>query len=269
MASKIKKLRFLVLDEADRMIEASHFAELDNILRLTLRQSECAISPLHCLFHTHTLFREDQIEPDFGGVSAEDAQDVDAEPATEEEMQTFVFSATLSKDLQRNLKKRARPKGKKRHAPASTLGMWCGSVRKERDTDIVLDDLLMRLDFRDPQPEVIDLSPEGGVVSTLRESRIDCLANEKVRPTARSLLHFLMVLNQDAFLYYFLLRYPGRTLVFLSSIDGIRRLMPLMELLEINAFPLHSQLEQRQRLKNLDRYALHTTLLIPPMANPR
>lgn len=30
--------------------------------------------------------------------------------------------------------------------------------------------------------------------------------------------------------------------------------MPLMELLNINAYPLHSQLEQRQRLKNLDRF---------------
>ena len=58
---------------------------------------------------------------------------------------------------------------------------------------------------------------------------------------------------QDSYLYYFLLRYPGRSLVFLSSIDGIRRLLPLFELLDLPAFPLHSQLEQRQRLKNLDR----------------
>ena len=29
--------------------------------------------------------------------------------------------------------------------------------------------------------------------------------------------------------------------------------MPLVELLNVKAFPLHSQLEQRQRLKNLDR----------------
>ena len=31
--------------------------------------------------------------------------------------------------------------------------------------------------------------------------------------------------------------------------------MPLSELLGLKVFPLHSQLEQRQRLKNLDRYA--------------
>ena len=73
---------------------------------------------------------------------------------------------------------------------------------------------------------------------------------------------------QDAYLYYFLLRYPGRTLVFLSAIDGIRRLLPLLELLGFAAFPLHSQLEQRQRLKNLDRFknTEHAVLLATDVA---
>lgn len=39
----------------------------------------------------------------------------------------------------------------------------------------------MRLDFRDPDPEVIDISPEGGVVSSLKESKIECLGTDKVR----------------------------------------------------------------------------------------
>lgn len=117
------------------------------------------------------------------------------------------------------------------------------------------DDLLLRLDFRDPEPEVIDLSPAGGVVSTLQESKIECLASEKVSITHVLILIALHLreLHKDAYLYYFLLRYPGRSLVFLSAIDGIRRLIPLLELLNLKAFPLHSQLEQRQRLKNLDR----------------
>ncbi|KAF9239814.1 ATP-dependent RNA helicase [Melanogaster broomeanus] len=199
LAQQVQNLRFLVLDEADRMIEAGHFAEMDNILRLTVRQS-----------------KEDEIEPQFPFQG--DSQGA----APEDKLQTFVFSATLSKDLQRNLKRHSRPKfGKKgKVKPPSTL-----------------DDLLLRLDFRDPEPEVIDISPDGGVVSTLQESKIECLSADK-----------------DAFLYYFLLRYPGRSLVFLSAIDGIRRLTPLMELLNLKAFPLHSQLEQRQRLKNLDRF---------------
>lgn len=59
--------------------------------------------------------------------------------------------------------------------------------------------------------------------------------------------------QQDLYLYYFLLRYPGRSMVFVGSIDGIRRLIPLFELLQVPVFPLHSQLQQRQRLKNLDK----------------
>lgn len=206
LARQIGQLKFLVLDEADRMVEAGHFAEMDNILRLTIRKSQ-----------------EDEIEPPEALGDSLDAHTgaETTEVAPVDVLQTFVFSATLSKDLQKNLKRSYRQKGyKKLSKPASTL-----------------DDLLLRLDFRDPDPAVIDISPEGGVVSTLKESKIECLSTDK-----------------DAYLYYFLLRYPGRSLVFLSSIDGIRRLNPLMELLNLKAFPLHSQMEQRQRLKNLDRF---------------
>ncbi|KZT69924.1 DEAD-domain-containing protein [Daedalea quercina L-15889] len=217
LAGQIEQLRFLVLDEADRMVETGHFAEMENILRLTLRQN-----------------KDDEIEPEpatelrAGDEGVGEAED-DKAGVKDGEMQTFVFSATLSKELQKNLKKRSRPIKNKKGKPASTL-----------------DDLLMRLDFRDSTPAVVDIAPEGGVVATLQESKIECLANDK-----------------DAYLYYFLLRYPGRTLVFLSSVDGIRRLLPIMSLLEIPAFPLHSQLEQRQRLKNLDRCAVPSVSSVP------
>ena len=60
---------------------------------------------------------------------------------------------------------------------------------------------------------------------------------------------------QDMYLYHFLLRYPGRTLVFLSSIDGIRRLHPLFSLLGLGEIGmLHSGMQQKARLKALDRY---------------
>ncbi|KAL0579934.1 ATP-dependent RNA helicase [Marasmius crinis-equi] len=207
LATEIRhNLRFLVLDEADRMIEAGHFKELDAILRLTLKIDE-----------------EERIPNDTESVTGEE-EEREAPSNTETQLQTFIFSATLSKELQRNVKKRSRPKygGKKQNQqPASTL-----------------DDLLLRLDFRDPKgPEVIDLSPEDGVVDTLVESKVECLVTDK-----------------DIYLYYFLLRYPGRTLVFLSAIDGIRRLLPLLEMLDQKVYPIHSQLEMRQRLKNLDRF---------------
>ena len=42
----------------------------------------------------------------------------------------------------------------------------------------------MRLDFRDPTPAVVDIAPQGGVVATLQESKIECLTNDKVRHCA-------------------------------------------------------------------------------------
>lgn len=77
--------------------------------------------------HVHTeIFRRGEAiepEPEFD----EDGNVIEKEPAEEsapeaaDAMQTFVFSATLSKDLQRNLKKRTGSR-KKNAKPASTLG---------------------------------------------------------------------------------------------------------------------------------------------------
>lgn len=113
-----------------------------------------------------------------------------------------------------------------------------------------------KLDFRDENPEVIDLSPEGGVVKHLKESMVECVIADKASawPLREiSVPNAYSVSTQDLYLYYFLLRYPGRSLVFIGSIDGIRRLVPLFEVLQVPVYPLHSQLQQKQRLKNLDR----------------
>jgi superfamily II DNA/RNA helicase len=42
-ASQIKRIKFLVIDEADRMIETGHFAELENIVGLTVRTKEMLV----------------------------------------------------------------------------------------------------------------------------------------------------------------------------------------------------------------------------------
>ncbi|KAH8090622.1 P-loop containing nucleoside triphosphate hydrolase protein [Filobasidium floriforme] len=203
-ASQIKRIKFLVIDEADRMIETGHFAELENIVGLTVRTKEMQT----------TNASED--DPTFARTNTK--ADTTAVRA---DIKTFVFSATLSKDLQGNLKR----------------GSWRKS-KKAGNSGNTLDDLITKLDFRDPKPEVIDISPEGRLVATLRESMVEC-----------------MTLEKDLYLYYFLLRYPGRSLVFVGSIDGIRRLIPLFEMLKMPVYPLHSQLQQKQRLKNLDRFA--------------
>ena len=138
--------------------------------------------------------RDDQIPTDFDDIPGDQIeQRKDKNEGIKDGLQTFVFSATLSKDLQRNLKKRFRPKGNKKHykrdpTPASTLGMKTvlqyhpiNKLSLPARLPLFLDELLLRLDFRDPAPEVIDLSPEGGIVSTLQEGKIECLSGDKVR----------------------------------------------------------------------------------------
>jgi ATP-dependent RNA helicase DDX24/MAK5 len=212
LGKAIKGIQFLVLDEADRMIENGHFAELENIIALTKRSSDKKAKK-----QTAKKAEEDEVfVNDFE--AGEDT--LEAWPVRQN-IKTYVFSATMSKELQRNVQK----KGKKRLVAEEDKGKLGA-----------LGDLIEKLDFRDEDPLVIDLTVEGGLVKQLQEVKVDCLLNEK-----------------DFYLYYFILRYPGRTLVFLSSIDAIRRLKPLMELLQINAAILHSGMQQRARLKALDR----------------
>ncbi len=64
----------------------------------------------------------------------------------------------------------------------------------------------------------------------------------------------MQILNSFHLLYYILTIYTGRTIVFVNSIDAIRRLIPLFTLLGIPVYPLHAEMQQKQRLKNLDRF---------------
>jgi ATP-dependent RNA helicase DDX24/MAK5 len=40
LATDIKRIKFLIVDEADRMIETGHFAELEQIVALTERTQQ-------------------------------------------------------------------------------------------------------------------------------------------------------------------------------------------------------------------------------------
>ena len=64
---------------------------------------------------------------------------------------------------------------------ASTIGKENGS--QLLDSKLIAsgkDDLIAKLDFRDPEPAVIDLSPKDGLVPTLQESKVECLVTDKV-----------------------------------------------------------------------------------------
>lgn len=171
----LRQLRCLVIDEADRMVERGHFAELENILE-TL----------------HTV----HFNP---------------------KRQMFIFSATLT--LSYALPTRVLQKKK--------------TVDKRSKLEILMEKVGIKT-----KPKVIDLTRKEATVETLTETRIHCQKEDK-----------------DYFLYYFLLQHPGRTMVFANSIDCIKRLKSILTIMDCTAFSLHANMQQKQRLKNLERFA--------------
>lgn len=176
---KLMSLKYLVIDETDRMIEKGHFAELEQILD-TINNNE-----------------------------------------ENSKRQTFVFSATLTMlhelpdYILKKKKKLIRPK----------------EVSKDQRIDTFVSIFGMK------NPKVFDITTQAGVAEKLVESRILCSLDEK-----------------DFYLYYILLNFPGRTIVFCNSIDCVKRVVSVLSHINISSIPLHGHMEQRMRLKNLERF---------------
>ncbi|XP_057269409.1 ATP-dependent RNA helicase DDX24 isoform X2 [Pezoporus wallicus] len=133
--------------------------------------------------------------------------------------QTFVFSATLTLV----------------HLTPTRVLQKKNAKKMDKKTKL---ELLMEKTGIKGKPKVIDLTRKEATVETLTETRIHCNTNEK-----------------DYYLYYFLLQYPGRTMVFANSIDCVKRLSSLLTILNCDPLPLHANMHQKQRLKNLERFA--------------
>ncbi|NXG16427.1 DDX24 helicase, partial [Grallaria varia] len=133
--------------------------------------------------------------------------------------QTFVFSATLTLVHQTPIRVLQKKNAKK--------------MDKKTKLELLIEKIGIK-----GKPKVIDLTRKEATVETLTETRIHCNTNEK-----------------DYYLYYFLLQYPGRTMVFANSIDCVKRLSSLLTILNCDPLPLHANMHQKQRLKNLERFA--------------
>ncbi|XP_066030543.1 ATP-dependent RNA helicase DDX24-like [Pocillopora verrucosa] len=179
---RLEHLRYLVIDEADRMVEQGHFQELSSILELIHRKSD---------------------------------NDEDEGTAKRRHLQKFIFSATLT------LPKSFKRKGKE----------------KKITSEEGLVSLMDKVGLQKNSCKIINVTNKRGTVETLTEAKISCAIEEK-----------------DLYLYYFLSRYPGRTLVFSNTVDCVRRLGSLFRLLDFDPWVLHASMQQRQRLKNLDRF---------------
>jgi ATP-dependent RNA helicase DDX24/MAK5 len=190
--TSLDSVRYLVLDEADRMIEFGHYQELAWIL--------------------------ERINGAKGVESGAESEG--------RNWQTFVFSATLT------LPRRSAEKKRKDRR------------RKNLSGQESVDNLISMVGLRD-NPAVVDVTTQSGTVETLSEMKIMCSAEEK-----------------DAYLYYFLLLYSGQTLVFVNSISTLHKLHSLLSLLHLRPLLLHAHMQQRQRLKNFDRFSSSSTGLL-------
>ncbi len=111
--------------------------------------------------------------------------------------------------------------------------MW-KSTNKHRATPI--EKLMQKIGF-ERKYRILDLTTAEKTASKLTEHKITCLDTDK-----------------DAYTYYFLATRTGKTVVFVNSISAARRLATVLSQLRVTVYPLHGQMQQRQRLKNLDRF---------------
>ncbi|XP_065862933.1 DEAD-box ATP-dependent RNA helicase 13 [Euphorbia lathyris] len=138
--------------------------------------------------------------------------------------QTLVFSATiaLSADFRKKLKQ--------------------GSLKSKQSMDDELNSIeaLSERAGMKPNAAIIDLTNASILANRIEESFVECREEDK-----------------DAFLYYILsVHGEGRTLVFCTSIAALRHISAVLRVLGVNVWTLHAQMQQRARLKAVDRFRM-------------
>jgi ATP-dependent RNA helicase DDX24/MAK5 len=140
--------------------------------------------------------------------------------------QTLVFSATFHKGLQRRLAGKPKISG--------------GDLLTDKQS---MDYLLQKISFREARPQFIDVNPTSQMAQRLKEGLIECPAMEK-----------------DVNLYSIMMqRHQAKTLVFTNSISSVRRLVPLLQNLDLPASALHSGMVQKARLRSVERFSEQKT----------
>ena len=158
----LKGIKFLVVDEADRLLSEGHFKEVEEILGALDRE-------------------EDIDDNEDENLDLETKSSANKRPAKETaSRQTLIFSATFDRNLQKNL--------------AARKSKPDNSLMNTKDT---LAWLISKLNFREELPKFIDVNPINQLATGLKEGLVECGGSEKdlylysillLRPNTRTLV---------------------------------------------------------------------------------
>ncbi|GAA0150835.1 RNA helicase [Lithospermum erythrorhizon] len=205
-----------------------HFVELHSLSFFVLDEADRMIESGH--------FRElqsiiDMLPVTSGSIKGESLDNqncVTVSNLQRKKRQTFVFSATiaLSADFRKKLKR--------------------GSVKSKSSNELnSIEALSERAGMRE-NAAIVDLTNASILANKLEESFIECREEDK-----------------DAYLYYILsVHGQGRTIVFCTSIAALRHISSVLRILGIDVFTLHAQMQQRARLKAMDRFRANDNAIL-------
>eukprot|EP00796_Vickermania_ingenoplastis_P010983 gene10983-7627_t len=145
------------------------------------------------------------------------------DPLVHHRVVTYVTSATLA--LQTNYERRDFSARK--------------SIIRTNNADM-MGKVLQELAIKPSNALVFNVAAsESGVASKINETYLRCPDESK-----------------DLYMYYFLKTYAkkDRTILFVNAISMLRRLVKIIEILGISVVGLHASMQQRQRLKFIDRF---------------
>lgn len=162
-------LRFLVVDEADRLLQEGHFKEVEEVLNI-LNKDEEDDSDVEEEQGDEDAPQMEEIQETVATTTTKKKKGKSRKPdAKRPKRQVLVFSATFHKGLQQKLS----GKGKKEWSSGLS-----GELMGQNES---MEWLLKRLNFGHKAPKFVDVNPVSQMAENLREGIVECGAMEKVQ----------------------------------------------------------------------------------------
>lgn len=258
-----RRLHYVVLDEADKLLQSGRFEQLKGMLER-----------IHCETLPAGFVQDREEGAEVGELDLEagrwDEERQEFVPFTKEEKATTARktedghrssdepdgdektkeAAHKAKDRPRPIPMPASPADSHRvitYVTSATLSLQTNYERRDYKSDKkvirtsnadVLGKVLQQLEIKPSNANVFTLSSQADVAAKINETFLRCPERSK-----------------DLYLYYFLRTYrDDRTIVFVNAISMLRRLVKVLEALGIAVVGLHASMQQRQRLKFIESF---------------